>query len=100
MATVVEEDVCSASDEALIAVCRAEGRTLVSLDKDFTSILRFPPARYTGIVVLRLREPVRLEAIENALHRFLAASTATNLAGKLWIIDAHRIREFEGPESQ
>ena len=96
--TVVAEDLCSSSDEMLIDVCRAERRTLVSLDKDFSSILRFPPARCAGIVVLRLPEPLTPAAIEDALRRFLAASAGKDLAARLWIIDAHRIREFEGPE--
>jgi len=98
VATVVAEGLCSASDEILIEVCRGERRTLVSLDKDFSSILRFPPALYAGIVVLRLPEPLTPSAIEDALRRFLTASTDVDFSGRLWIIDAHRIREFEGPE--
>ena len=96
--TVVVEGLCSSSDETLIEVCRAEGRTLISLDKHFSSILRFPPARYAGIVVLRLPEPLALATIEDALRRFLVGSAGQDLAGRLWIIDAHRIREFEGRE--
>ncbi len=93
--TVVSEGLGGASDEALIAKCRAEGRTLLSFDKDFASILRFPPARYAGIVVLRLAEPLTLPAIEDALRRFLAASEGKDLTGCLWIIDTTRVREFE-----
>lgn len=96
--TVVAEDLSSASDEVLIEVCKAEGCTLLSLDKDFASILRFPPARYAGIVVLRLPEPITLGAIEDALRRFVAAAVGKNLSGRLWIIDSRRIREFQGPE--
>jgi predicted nuclease of predicted toxin-antitoxin system len=98
VATVVAEGLCSSPDERLIEVCRAERRALVSLDKDFSSILRFPPARYAGIVVLRLPEPLTPAAIEDALRRFLVASARTDVAGRLWIIDARLIREFEGPE--
>ncbi len=98
VATVVGEGLCTSSDETLIDVCRAEGRVLVSLDKDFSSILRFPPGRYAGIVVLRLPQPLTIAAIEDALSRFLDASRGKDLAGRLWIIDARRIREFEKPE--
>jgi predicted nuclease of predicted toxin-antitoxin system len=100
VATVVEEDLCASSDETLIEVCRTEERVLVSLDKGFSSILRFPPIRYMGIVVLRLSEPLTREAIEDALRRLLAASAGTRLTGRLWIIDARRIRELGGPESE
>lgn len=57
VATVAGQDLCAASDETLAEVCRAEGRTLISLDTDFANVLRFPPARYAGLVVLRLPEP-------------------------------------------
>lgn len=97
MATVVEQDLCAASDAMLIEVCRRERRILVTLDKDFSSILRFPPALYAGIVVLRLPEPLSAPAIEDALRRFLTASANADFSGHLWIVDAHRIREFQGP---
>ncbi|HET9665055.1 MAG TPA: hypothetical protein VFP00_12585, partial [Burkholderiales bacterium] len=64
---------------------------------DFSSVLRFPPGRYAGIVVLRLPEPLTPAAIEDAVRRFLDASRGRDLTGRLWIIDSHRIREFEGP---
>ncbi len=98
VATAVGEALCSASDETLIEVCRLEGRVLFTLDKDFSSILRFPPTRYAGIVVFRLPEPLTPEAIEEALRRFLKASLGKSLAGRLWIIDARQIREFEERE--
>ena len=99
VATVLAEGLCSSSDETLIEVCRAETRVLVTLDRDFSSILRFPPGSYSGIVVLRLPEPLTPASIEDALRRFLEASASRDLEGRLWIVDAHRIREFEGPES-
>ncbi|MBE7438005.1 MAG: DUF5615 family PIN-like protein [Spirochaetales bacterium] len=95
VATVVDEDLSSASDDILIEICRAEERVLITFDKDFSSILRFPPQRYAGVIVLRLAEPFTLPDIENALQRFLAASTGQNLTGRLWIIDSERIREFD-----
>jgi predicted nuclease of predicted toxin-antitoxin system len=94
VATVVAQDLCSTSDTTLIEVCRAEGRVLVSLDKDFANTLRFRPSRHAGIVVLRLPEPLRREDIENALQRVLALATSRSPVGRLWIVDDRRIREF------
>lgn len=97
--TVAAEDLCSASDVTLIEVCRAERRVLVSLDKDFANTLRFHPARYTGIVVLRLPEPIQLEHIDQALRQMIALASVRTVSGRLWIVDANRIREFsEGEE--
>ena len=98
VATVAGQDLCAASDETLAEVCRVEGRTLISLDADFANVLRFPPARCAGIVVLRLPEPLTLDAIGDALTRFLRAAPGAGLSGKLWIIDARRIREYAPPE--
>jgi hypothetical protein len=53
-----------------------------------SNILRFAPARFAGIVVLCLPKPLHIEAIEDALRRFLVGSAGKDLSGKLWIIDA------------
>jgi len=94
VATVVSQGLGSAADETLVEVCRVEGRVLITLDKDFASVLRFPPGRYAGLVVLRLPEPLTPTAIEEALQRLLAAAPGQGLVGRLWIVDAERIREF------
>lgn len=99
MATVLAQELCGVSDTTLIEVCRAESRTLITLDRDFASTLRSPPDRYAGIVVLRLPEPLTPDAIEEGLSRFLLAAGGRQPKGRLWIVEAHRIREFESPES-
>lgn len=48
VATVPEQSLTSATDEALIEACRMEERALVTLDLDFANPLRFPPERYPG----------------------------------------------------
>lgn len=98
VSTVTGEELSGTPDTALIEVCRAEARALVSLDKDFSDTVRFSPKRYPGIIVLRLPEPVRLEAIERALARVAAAAAGRELTGCLWIVDRTRIREFKDPD--
>ncbi len=94
VSTVAVQDLCASSDESLIEHCRTQERVLISLDKDFSNVLRFPPERYAGIVVLRLPEPLVYDDILNALRRLLEASSGRNLTGRLWIVDDRRIREF------
>lgn len=98
VATVDGEALSSTSDETLIEVCRSEDRALISLDTDFANTLLFPPARYRGIVVLRLPEPISLPAIEKALVRVADLAATRSLTGHLWIVSANRIREYVSSE--
>lgn len=94
MASVWSQALNSASDDTLIEVCRVEERVLVSLDRDFTNTLRFPPARYAGIIVLRMPEPLRREGIESALRRVTVLASTRDPKQRLWIVTTDRIREF------
>lgn len=95
VATVPEQSLGSAADDAVIEACHDEGRALVTLDLDFANPLRFPPERYSGIAVLRA--PPRISAgIVLALVRTLAAALEKEqLAGRLWIIEVGRVRVHE-----
>ena len=93
-ATVFEQHLGGTSDEDLVSVCHAEGRVLVTLDLDFSNVLRFPPRRYAGIVVLRLSYPVELETIRQRVRVLLRASESEDLSGRLWIVEQDRIREY------
>lgn len=97
--TVASQQLCSADDGTLINICQREDRALLSLDKDFSNTLRFPPVSFSGIVVLRLPEPLTLAAIEDALRRVVHLSAQRPLRGRLWIVDANRIREFAQSET-
>jgi len=98
VATVDEQELSSVTDATLIEVCRAEDRAVVSFDKDFTDTIRFPPARYRGIVVLRLPEPVSLPMIERALTRVADLAETRSVTGRLWIVSTNRIREYSSSE--
>ncbi|XXT23884.1 DUF5615 family PIN-like protein [Sorangium sp. So ce429] len=54
VATVPEQGPCSVSDPTVIDACKAEGRCLLTLDLDFSNPVRFRPADYPAIAVLRL----------------------------------------------
>jgi predicted nuclease of predicted toxin-antitoxin system len=96
--TVLDENLCSASDAEVIDAARAEGRILITLDKDFSNTVRFPPDQYGGIVVLRLHEPIPSSAIDRAMAIFFAAAAGRSPAHRLWIIDGERVREFSRPD--
>jgi hypothetical protein len=96
--TVLDENLCSASDDAVIDAARVGGRILVTLDKDFSNTVRFPPDQYAGIVLLRLHEPIASSAIDRAMAVFFVAVAGRSPAQRLWIIDGERVREFSRPD--
>ena len=73
--TVSVQNLCSATDDDLIARCQADQRCLVSLDMDFANPLRYPPALHAGVAVLRL--PIRPSSESlNLLVRTLVSALA------------------------
>ena len=51
--TVIAEGLAGSQDETIYNTCKAVGRTLVTLDLDFSNPFRFPPQDSEGIVVVR-----------------------------------------------
>ncbi len=95
IATVAEQELQGAADNHLISVCRDEVRVLVTLDLDFSNVLRFPPELYTGIAVLRVPSPLALSSIHQRVRVLLEGAKDEELAGRLWIVEADRIRQYD-----
>ena len=95
VATVFSQSVQSASDIQLIQLCHAEGRAIVSLDLDFANAMRFRPSEYSGIAVLRLPPRPSHDDLLHAVQTFAAGLNKEELFGKLWIIEAGRIRIYQ-----
>jgi hypothetical protein len=94
VATVADQRLAGATDLAQLTACRAEGRALVTLDLDFSNPLRFPPADYAGIAVLRLPRRPTPDSLVRAVNTLIAGLAWAPLAGKLWTVEPHRIREY------
>jgi predicted nuclease of predicted toxin-antitoxin system len=92
VSTVREQGLGGAADERIYQVCVAEGRTLVTLDRDFGHVPRFPPKRTAGIVVLELGGPASLRLLQDRLHDFLALAESRTVNGALWIVEPGRVR--------
>lgn len=80
-----------ASDPTVRAAAIAEGRVLVTLDADFGNVVRYPPIETPGVIWLRLHPPAE-EAIREAIDRCLNKLGKNDLAGKLVVVDADKIR--------
>jgi predicted nuclease of predicted toxin-antitoxin system len=93
--TVFQEDLSGAPDELVFETCIRENRCLLSLDLDFADVVRFPPHKTPGIAVLRLPKGASLSLVEKFVSDLLRMVAAEPIAGRLWIVEAGRIRVHE-----
>jgi hypothetical protein len=87
-----------ADDVALYRVCRAEGRVLVTLDRDFGEILRFPPEGTAGIVVLACRGRLSPAFILKRITELVGFLRTQDISGRLWIVEPGRLRVHDRRE--
>jgi predicted nuclease of predicted toxin-antitoxin system len=98
VSTVFEQHLNGANDPTVASVCAEEGRCLITMDRDFTNPLLFPPKNYAGIVVLRLSpNPDGKEILDTLRTLLLALNGHESLIGKLWIVRRNRVREYRPP---
>jgi predicted nuclease of predicted toxin-antitoxin system len=93
--TVVQQELCSATDAELATRCATEGRAIVTLDLDFANPLRFPPEIHHGIAVLRAPAHQTGAAIEKLVRTLISAMETQDIEGKLWIVEEGRLRIFQ-----
>nr|BAL57368.1 hypothetical conserved protein [uncultured Acetothermia bacterium]BAL58884.1 hypothetical conserved protein [Candidatus Acetothermum autotrophicum] len=89
--TVRDQGLLGIEDQALYERCIKEQRILVSLDKDFSNVLRFPPKDTPGLVVLRGPDDLfpTMRILIQTLIQALASDTPQ---GRLWIVEPGRLR--------
>lgn len=100
VATVREQALTSAPDAQLIEICRNEGRCLVTCDRGFGNPLRFNPANYSGIVVLRLSPRSTFDERRAPIDVLIAGLEQADVTGKLWVIQDTRIQEYQPIEEE
>lgn len=93
--TVFTEGLSGASDEVIFETCIRENRCLLSLGLDFANVLRFPPHKTAGIAILRLPKGASLSLLERFVSILLSMLDAEPIDGRLWIVEANRIRVHE-----
>lgn len=99
VATVADEGLTSASDAELIEACKHEERCLVTLDMDFSNPFVFSPEEYSGIAVIRLPRRSTPEDLHARIENLIRGLAGKAVAGKLWIVERVRIREYMGEEN-
>ncbi|HKN10942.1 MAG TPA: DUF5615 family PIN-like protein [Pseudomonadota bacterium] len=90
--TVWDQGLRGVTDEELFETCSAEGRALVTLDRDFGQVPRFPPEKSAGIVILEVGPRTTLQGIIGRLRDFLTVLESHSVTGALWIVEPGRVR--------
>ncbi|MDD5089677.1 MAG: DUF5615 family PIN-like protein [Candidatus Wallbacteria bacterium] len=90
--TVHSENISGCTDAELFEKCVNEQRCLVTMDLDFSDIIRFPPDKSNGIVVFRLPQPFTCAGMEDLIAGFLEHVKSEPVRTKLWIVEPGRIR--------
>jgi predicted nuclease of predicted toxin-antitoxin system len=78
-------------DDAVIMAATGDNRIFLTNDMHFSNIVAYPPSKYAGIIVLRIR-PRNQARVHSNLLRFLGNKEASALAGSLVIIDQNKWR--------
>jgi predicted nuclease of predicted toxin-antitoxin system len=89
--TVHDQALVGRPDEDIASVCKTENRALITLDRDFSNILAYPPADHPGIVVLRSDHHDKATVLA-LMSRVVVTLAKEPLAGKLWIVESDRVR--------
>ena len=84
----------NASDYVVIEAAQRENAILLSLNGDFSDIVAFPPASYSGIIALHIKN--RTQSIDSLLARLITYLDGNQVQGEynglLILVEAHRIR--------
>jgi predicted nuclease of predicted toxin-antitoxin system len=90
--TVWDQGFHGITDNSLFEICAAEGRALVTLDRDFGQVTRFPPERSAGIIVLDVGPRTTLQGILERIRGFLAVLEDQSVEGALDRVEPGRVR--------
>jgi predicted nuclease of predicted toxin-antitoxin system len=89
--TIGAQNLSGTSDARLADIVLGEGRTLVTLDLDFADIRAYPPERYPGIIVLRVRRQDKAHVC-SLIERLVLMLGVEQVAGRLWVADEMTVR--------
>ncbi len=90
-ATVAEENLSGADDQAVLRRAASEGRLLMTLDVGFADIRKYPLRSHGGIVVFRLHDQ-RWTAMKGPAQRLIESGLFKKLERGLAIVDESRVR--------
>jgi len=89
--TVPREGLAGQPDEVVFNYCQQEERILVTMDKGFGDIRSYAPGTHAGIIILRPPQHSR-DSFLHLMEQVMTLLTEHELQGRLWIVEAGRVR--------
>ena len=88
-----ESGLTQATDDTIVDMATKEDRTIITFDKHFGDILRYPPQDLTGVILIRIHPPI-LDDIFYALKNLFENYHAGSFKGRLLVLSktGYRIR--------
>jgi len=90
-ATVPGQNLTGTSDANLADVCHKEKRILITLDSDFADIRKYPPDKFSGIIVMRMKRQDKQHVLK-IFKQVISLFTKETLKQHLWIVEEDRVR--------
>jgi len=82
----------SHSDQEIFDYAQTQGAILITADKGFPNVLRFPLGSHAGIIVVRVPDEVPTQHMNQELLRALEDVANESLQGLLLIVEVGRVR--------
>lgn len=98
VSTVFDQKIEGIADQLLYEICCKEKRSLVTLDLDFSNVIKFPPENDMSIIVFRIPKNPTLKQLENLITLFIKSLSKIDVNGKLLIVEIGRIRIHQTEE--
>lgn len=86
-----EVELSGAADKLISAYCLKHSRVLVTLDADFSNVVRYPPGNTSGVIRLKLHPPTQ-EAIWEVLSATLDKLQTEKLDKRLVVAQKDKLR--------
>jgi predicted nuclease of predicted toxin-antitoxin system len=88
---VFEQSLSGAPDTRIAEICQKETRALMTLDTDFSDIRTYPPDKFYGLIVLRVKRHDKPHVL-SVVNRLIDMLLKEPLVRRLWIVEEGRVR--------
>ena len=93
MKSLQEEGLNRITDDEIVRIAKKEDRTIITFDKHFGNVLKYPPSNTAGIIHIRIHPPL-LEDVLLAIEALFKKCKVPSFHGKLIVLSrtGYRVR--------